>query len=169
MLARSFTRLAAQPMSLASQIALSGDAGLAHTLVTGASRDQVVHFKEGHTYEGDWQQGVMHGSGTMVFTDGVKYEGQFEHNSITGTGVRSRPSNPDCVECVSRPNIYVRCCRADAHDIALRASCVTLQYLEYARACNACLTRGSCVGAARSMPTPALAPMRLRRRTAGRV
>jgi hypothetical protein len=78
-------------------VALSpSDAALAQSLVSGTCGTQVVRFKEGHTYEGEWREGLMHGTGTMEFTDGVKYEGHFENNRISGCGVRSPASTWAC-------------------------------------------------------------------------
>ena len=43
-------------------------------------------FKHGHTYDGDFVDGWMHGKGIFVWSDGTKYQGSFVRNTIEGTG-----------------------------------------------------------------------------------
>ena len=39
-------------------------------------------------YEGDWDRGMIHGQGTMIFTDGSKYTGHWSQNVEQGKGTR---------------------------------------------------------------------------------
>jgi hypothetical protein len=46
----------------------------------------VATFKHGHTYEGDFMEGWMHGEGTFTWKDGTVYTGSFVRNTIEGEG-----------------------------------------------------------------------------------
>ena len=46
----------------------------------------------GATYEGQCQNGLMHGNGIFVWPNGVKYTGEFICNSMTGEGVYEWPN-----------------------------------------------------------------------------
>ena len=35
---------------------------------------------EGSKYEGEWQKGIQHGFGKMIYSDGTYKEGYFENN-----------------------------------------------------------------------------------------
>ena len=48
-----------------------------------------AEFTSGNKYNGDFQQGHMHGRGEYVWVDGLVYTGDFVKNKITGTGVGS--------------------------------------------------------------------------------
>jgi hypothetical protein len=37
-------------------------------------------WTDGSMYEGEWQNGIQHGLGRMVFIDGSSKEGYFENN-----------------------------------------------------------------------------------------
>ena len=43
-------------------------------------------FLHGHTYEGSFSEGWMHGDGTFRWSDGTVYVGTFVRNTIEGTG-----------------------------------------------------------------------------------
>lgn len=44
-------------------------------------------FVSGAQYEGQWKAGKMHGTGKLVWKDGMTYEGDFRDSAITGQGV----------------------------------------------------------------------------------
>lgn len=46
----------------------------------------IAKFKEGHTYEGSFSRGMMHGQGKYIWTDGTVFEGEFKWNVIDGYG-----------------------------------------------------------------------------------
>ena len=52
-----------------------------------------VVFKNGNTYEGEFEYGMFHGKGTFTWTTDVIYKGDFEHNIITGMGEYKWPDN----------------------------------------------------------------------------
>ena len=41
-----------------------------------------------YTYVGEWEGGVMHGSGELRMADGGRYEGEFNAGAMTGVGMR---------------------------------------------------------------------------------
>ncbi|KAI9365506.1 hypothetical protein DFJ73DRAFT_619744 [Zopfochytrium polystomum] len=43
-------------------------------------------FKSGHSYEGEFLRGFMHGEGTFSWRDGVRFQGDFVRNKISGRG-----------------------------------------------------------------------------------
>ena len=43
-------------------------------------------FKHGHTYQGSFEDGWMHGAGTFTWVDGTVYTGTFVRNTIEGKG-----------------------------------------------------------------------------------
>jgi len=45
-----------------------------------------LNFKNGNIYEGDVLNGMLHGQGSLLWTDGVKYTGEFQFNKVTGEG-----------------------------------------------------------------------------------
>lgn len=46
-----------------------------------------IEFSDGITYEGDYQNGVPHGTGTMKFEDGVSYyKGEWKNGKMDGEG-----------------------------------------------------------------------------------
>ncbi|CAG9465965.1 unnamed protein product [Pedinophyceae sp. YPF-701] len=51
----------------------------------------VATFRAGHTYEGEFCQGYMHGLGKYSWVNGLVFEGQLEWGSINGDGTYSWP------------------------------------------------------------------------------
>uniref|UniRef100_H2XNT1 Radial spoke head 10 homolog B-like n=1 Tax=Ciona intestinalis TaxID=7719 RepID=H2XNT1_CIOIN len=45
-----------------------------------------AQFTGGHSYEGTFSHGVMHGKGKYVWSDGMLYDGDMNNNQITGYG-----------------------------------------------------------------------------------
>ena len=43
-----------------------------------------VVFTDGNVYEGDFQSGLMNGKGSFTWVDGTVYEGTIEQNNLTG-------------------------------------------------------------------------------------
>lgn len=41
-----------------------------------------AEFVGGHTFKGDFKDGMMHGSGRYVWKDGTVYEGEFAFNQV---------------------------------------------------------------------------------------
>jgi hypothetical protein len=41
---------------------------------------------QGHTYEGEWRNGVMHGQGTATYLNGDRYDGEWAHGKRSGLG-----------------------------------------------------------------------------------
>jgi hypothetical protein len=39
------------------------------------------------SYEGQWEKGLYHGSGTLTFSDGSQIVGQFDQGYLTGEGI----------------------------------------------------------------------------------
>ena len=54
-------------------------------------------WTDGSMYEGEWDCGIQHGLGRMIFTDGTTKEGYFENNvfkyEIKGDGMVPSASN----------------------------------------------------------------------------
>ncbi len=69
-----------------SEAAAAGAAG-------GAPEEGVPHglgrivFTDGNEYSGEWRGGVKHGVGEFLFPDGETYAGTYDQNSMTGCGV----------------------------------------------------------------------------------
>ena len=58
-------------------------------------RDQsiyVVSSVEGHSYEGEFREGKMHGYGRLKWPDGHWYQGEFDKERTCGIGMRGWPS-----------------------------------------------------------------------------
>jgi hypothetical protein len=43
-------------------------------------KNKVYQYTTGAVYNGEWKGGLRHGSGTMTWPDGARYEGQWEFN-----------------------------------------------------------------------------------------
>jgi hypothetical protein len=52
----------------------------------------VVSNVEGHSYEGEFKDGKMHGYGRLKWPDGHWYQGQFDKERTCGIGIRGWPS-----------------------------------------------------------------------------
>ena len=44
---------------------------------------------KGGKYDGEWRRGLMHGKGTLTFSDGCTYTGEWDEAAMTGKGVMS--------------------------------------------------------------------------------
>ncbi len=47
----------------------------------------VSYVVGGTSYEGEWENGVFHGQGTLTFANGSQLAGEFKDGSIYGTGI----------------------------------------------------------------------------------
>lgn len=45
-----------------------------------------VEFENGDVYDGDWENGYMHGKGAYIWSDGDRYEGDFKKGYRSGKG-----------------------------------------------------------------------------------
>jgi len=43
-----------------------------------------MNFMTGETYSGDWQDGLFHGSGKIVYENGLTYKGEFKNGDKHG-------------------------------------------------------------------------------------
>ena len=59
---------------------------------TGEHSIYVVSNVEGHSYEGEFKEGKMHGYGRLKWPDGHWYQGQFDKERTCGIGIRGWPS-----------------------------------------------------------------------------
>ena len=41
-------------------------------------------YKTGASYSGQWNGGLRHGKGTMIWTDQARYTGQWQYNQACG-------------------------------------------------------------------------------------
>ena len=44
-----------------------------------------LHSTSETTYEGEWDRGIQHGSGSLILPDGTMKEGYFDNNVYVGT------------------------------------------------------------------------------------
>ncbi|MFM1864159.1 MAG: hypothetical protein RLZ26_2681 [Pseudomonadota bacterium] len=49
-------------------------------------------FEDGRTYEGEWRENMLHGSGTLTFPSGATYVGEFRDGWPNGFGTYTFPS-----------------------------------------------------------------------------
>jgi hypothetical protein len=43
-----------------------------------------MYWTDGSKYEGEWEKGIQHGRGKMTFPDGSVKDGMFENNMFIG-------------------------------------------------------------------------------------
>ncbi len=51
----------------------------------------VAYLPDGSFYDGEFQQGLFHGKGSLVWKNGSRYEGDFHQGHMHGTGILSLP------------------------------------------------------------------------------
>ena len=67
---------------------------------------------EGYRYEGDFQKSSPHGQGILIFPDGKRYEGEFENGVPHGTGTVYLPDGGQYTGEMHQGNPFGRRCDA---------------------------------------------------------